>query len=188
MLKILQILDFDTFGDKIFDIAVRVDKFVDFFWLRIKNQNTRFIFDTAKNLTNYIDREKIIISEHCDIASILTLHGAHLNKNSIPTNFIKYTFPNLTIGYSAHSIEEIQTIEADYYTLSPIFNTKKSYPVKPLGLDFKLPKNKKIFALGGINKNNINFIINKGFHGIAGIRFFNELKEMRMLLNRLTCR
>ncbi|MGA1862134.1 thiamine phosphate synthase [Deferribacter thermophilus] len=186
MLKILQILDYNTFGEKLIEIAIKTAPFVDIFWLRIKNKPFRKCYEIAGQLIKFIEREKIIVSEYPDIADILGLRGVHLNHLSLLADTVKKTFPDLTVGYSAHSIEEIKSVPADYFTLSPIFLTKKEFKITPLGLNFTLPKQKKVYALGGINKQNIHLIVNKGFYGVAGISFYKQLPDIYKILNKNT--
>jgi len=95
---------------------------------------------------------------------------------------------------SFHSYEELKSENAgwDYCFLGPVFDSvsKKDYKsVFPVDLaienDFKL----KIFALGGVTKNNIEMVFEKGFSGAAvlgsvwnnpanAIESFKELKSL----------
>ncbi len=85
----------------------------------------------------------------------------------------------LITGYSSHSINEIDNINADYYTLSPIFHTQKDYEVTPLGIiDYN--KTKKVFALGGINIENLDKIKDH-FYGFAGIRIVQDIIKLHNL-------
>ncbi|MGA1846046.1 thiamine phosphate synthase [Deferribacter abyssi] len=182
-MKILYVLDYNTFLSDYVGVAKHVNIYADFIWFRIKTNNLNLIYEKTLKLTKFIDRKKLIISEHIEIADILSLKGVHLNKYSIPTIEIKNKFPYLTVGYSAHFLDEISKIDADYYTLSPIFYTKKNYPITPIGHCIQIPLNKKVFALGGINSKNVLLLRNKGFYGIAGISFYKELENIKNLLN-----
>ncbi|KAA0259064.1 thiamine phosphate synthase [Deferribacter autotrophicus] len=181
-MKILQVLDYNTFLNDYIAVAKSVNNYVDFIWFRIKENDLNFVYEKTLQLIKFIDREKLIISEHVDIANILSLRGVHLNKNSIPPEVIKNKFPYLTIGYSAHSLEEISRIDADYYTLSPIFFTKKDYPITPIGHSVHIPSGKKVYALGGINSENVSLLKDNGFYGIAGISFYKELEKLKDIL------
>ena len=84
------------------------------------------------------------------------------------------------LSYSAHSLEDIlkaHRAKIDYIFISPIFVVENKNP--PLGIDFikQIPREikPKIFALGGINANNIKAFENLGIAGIAGIRIFSAL-------------
>lgn len=84
------------------------------------------------------------------------------------------------LSYSAHSLSDIlnaHKAKIDYIFISPIFVVENKNP--PLGIDFikQIPREikPKIFALGGINANNISTFENLGIAGIAGIRIFSAL-------------
>lgn len=84
------------------------------------------------------------------------------------------------LSYSAHSLDEIikaNEMGIDYIFISPIFAVDGKNP--PLGLDIftQIPKmlKPKIFALGGINADNIHKFEHLGICGIAGIRVFAEI-------------
>lgn len=102
-----------------------------------------------------------------------TIIGIHLKGNNInDISYFKKNYPNNMIFFSAHTKEEIEfaiNLGADFVTISPIFYDKGKY--KKLGTCFleKLNYKNKIFALGGVNENNILKL-----HGInmAGISFF----------------
>lgn len=125
---------------------------------------------------NYKD-SFIIINDRVDIAVILGLSGVHLPENSIPIKEIKNKFPELIVGKSCHSIDSALKAEkegADYVIFSPIFYVEGKG--KPQGLE-KLEKlvnmlSIPVYALGGINKSNMEKVWQTGVHGIAGIRTF----------------
>ena len=84
------------------------------------------------------------------------------------------------LSYSTHSLSDIlnaHKAKIDYIFISPIFAVENKNP--PLGVEFlaQIPHKikPKIFALGGINANNIKTFENLGIAGIAGIRAFDEI-------------
>ena len=97
-------------------------------------------------------------------------------------NFAESYSQNLPkiLSYSAHSLDDIlnaHKAKIDYIFISPIFAAENKN--SPLGIDFikQIPREikPKIFALGGINANNIKAFENLGIAGIAGIRIFSAL-------------
>ena len=107
--------------------------------------------------------------------------GVHLKSNLL--EFIaplrSYFLHNKIIGYSAHSIEEVESalaFGATYCTLSPIYPSQNKG--KPLGIESlrNTPKSLRshIVALGGINKSHIQTLKNLGLFGFAGISYFLE--------------
>ena len=88
--------------------------------------------------------------------------------------------PPKVLSYSAHSLSDIlnaHRAKIDYIFISPIFAVENKNP--PLGVEFlaQIPREikPKIFALGGINSDNIKEFENIGIGGIAGIRIFDEI-------------
>lgn len=108
--------------------------------------------------------------------SDMKFSGIHLSMNDYYTalnsniDFLK----NITIGVSAHSIEDAIFCEmhnATYITASHIFETDCKKDLPPRGLPFlneicsktSLP----VFALGGINKENASSCIKEGAYGVS---------------------
>ncbi len=170
-LKFLAVLDDNFFKDKLFKTAEKLDGIADIIWFRIKQFDD--IHNKLYNIRKIVKKSILILSENYILADKYGFNGVHLNKNNIKDYHIIKSTTNLIIGYSSHSPYEINEINADYYTLSPIYNTPKEYKVTPLGI-VEYDKSKKVFALGGINLANIN-TIKDNFYGFAGIRVINEI-------------
>ena len=122
-------------------------------------------------------RRKLFISNDNRIANQLRLDGIYIPSfnNKI---FVDRT-KNLTILGSAHNLKEINIKKfqnVEYLFLSSLYkNTKSKNFLGPIKFNL-LSKNfnKKIIALGGINKHNINMINNINCVGFAGIRYFKK--------------
>ena len=89
----------------------------------------------------------------------------------------------LIIG-SAHSVEEIKIKEkqgVEMIFLSPLFKTQKNNHFLDT-IKFKLltlNTNKKIIALGGINRKNVNKLNILNLHGFAGISYFQNNDKIK---------
>ncbi|MDR2884527.1 MAG: thiamine phosphate synthase [Deferribacteraceae bacterium] len=171
-MKILLILDHDRFKDDYLSIAQDAAPHVDLLWYRIKGVPDCEIYKRAIALRTALPHATLILSERADIATAANFQGVHLNANTPPPAVIKGAFPELLVGYSAHSVEECR-IAADYITLSPIFHTAKPYEVHPLGVIPAPAAN--VYALGGVSASNINLLKSCGYLGVAGISLYNEL-------------
>ncbi len=173
-MNIITILDHDVYLDNYLDIAEKIDGKSSYIWYRIKGVDKVEIFNRAKKLRAKVSNSKLILSENATMATILDFDGVHLNNQSVDVDTIKKVFSNLIVGYSAHTLDEIDKInDADYFTLSPIYKSKYS-GVNPLG-DISIASCKNVYALGGVTLDDYDHLVSKGFSGIAGISLIDEL-------------
>lgn len=178
-MKLLQVIDYESFGDKWLDIAVKSSTCADMIWLRIKNVSDDVIKREAEKLRNALPEAVLLLSARADIAHETEFNGVQLGAGTETPDSVREKYPKLMTGYSAHSLDEIADVDADYFTLSPIFFTKKDYVVHPLGVVDVRPLRRKIFALGGISLGNVSKLRDMGYEGVAGISFYKELPELR---------
>lgn len=183
MKEIIFVLDYETFKDKLMETAEYVSKYVDKIWFRVKNVDAKEVYTLATLLRKSLPGTFLILSERPDIALLTGFDGVHLNAYSLALIRLKKQFPNLLFGFSAHSIKEILDYDFDYFTLSPIFYTKKGYPVNPIGSINVCEIKKDIYALGGIDSGNIFQLKNKGYKGVAGINMFKEISEIKKAIS-----
>lgn len=123
---------------------------------------------------------KLYLAGNLKLALNLNLDGCYIpsfnkcfyiNKNNLKKNF-------MLLG-SAHNVFEIKLKEkqgVDIIFLSPLFKTKnykKFLGIIKFNLLSSMSK-KKIIALGGIRKHNINKLKITNAYGYSGISYFNE--------------
>lgn len=160
---ILYIIDDLTFGEGSIKLARAIEErsSVDYYiWYRLKNFN----YEKAASFRDSIKNSTLLLSNNFEVASKLGYDGVHLNRDSYKLNVGN----NLIVGYSAHSVEEVNSIDANYFTLSPIFESKNGE--KLLNLDGIIFNKKRVFALGGVNFSNFIKLKEHSFIGPAGIR------------------
>lgn len=170
-LHFLAVLDNDFFNANIIKTAEKLDGTADIIWFRFKNYDN--IHSILSDIRKTVKKSVLVLSSDYILAEKYGFDGVHLNKNTIQDYNIIKSKTNLITGYSSHSAEEISNTDFDYYTLSPVFNTPKPYNVNPLGI-IDYDKSKKVFALGGINLQNLDLLKDK-FYGFAGIRIINDI-------------
>lgn len=115
---------------------------------------------------------KFFVNDRVDAALALEAYGVHLNINSIPVKAVKEKIKNLKIFYSSHSIEEAVKAEkdgADFITFSPVYKTKNQEFQHGADMLERTVRSVKIpvFALGGINEDNLSEIKKAGAGHIA---------------------
>ena len=120
---------------------------------------------------------KIYLANNLKVAISLKFDGIYIpsfNKTMIRNDNLKKNF--LILG-SAHNIKEIKHKEkqgVDIIFLSPLFKTKnykKCLEIIKFNIISNISK-KKIIALGGINKKNINKLKITNAYGFSGISYF----------------
>ncbi len=139
---------------------------------------------------------RLYINDRVDIALMVDADGVHLPDAGLPANEVKACYPHLLVGVSTHSIEgakQAQKDGADFITFGPVYETpsKKAFG-PPQGLDrlqevcreIELP----VLALGGINKDRVPAVLDRGASGVAlisGIWDSSDIKQAT--LNYMQC-
>jgi len=148
--------------------------------LREKNADSREFLNIAKLLLNLTKKAKIplIINDRVDIALAANADGVHLGQEDMPiAEARRIVGKNKIIGISATDLKEAIKAEeqgADYLGVGPVFPTpSKEDATEPMGIEglievreyVKIP----LVAIGGINRENIDKVIQAGANGIAVI-------------------
>ena len=116
-----------------------------------------------------------ILNDYVDMALEIGADGVHLGQSDMPVKEArKMCGDKLIIGLSTHSLEQAKKADnedVDYITIGPIFKTRaKDYTVGTSMIKEIINKIKKpIIAIGGINKKNIDSVLEQGVKSIAVI-------------------
>ena len=148
-----------------------------------RNYNTKFSDeDVILKIKKYCKKKRIkfYLSNNIKLAVKLNLDGAYIPSFNKSTKHLAFSLKkNFHIVGSAHNIKEINTKKVqgvNQIFISSIFKKNKNY----LGINkFKIISNltnKKVVALGGITKNNINKLRLLKNSGFAGISYFEQKK------------
>ena len=121
---------------------------------------------------------KFYLSNNIKLGLKLKLDGAYFPSFNNDYNHLSYKFnKNFLIIGSAHNIKEIRIKErqgVEQIFLSSIFKKKKNYLGFYRFKELSKLTNKKVIALGGINKNNLKKIDLLKINGYSGISLFNK--------------
>jgi thiamine-phosphate pyrophosphorylase len=184
-------------GTKLTDIIKQaIEGGVGTVQLREKDLSTGDLYHLAKEIREITKKKDVnlINNDRVDIAIAVDADGVHLGWKSLEPGIVRRMIGrDKLIGFSAHSINEAENAEnsgADYVTISPIFDTvNKDYFIKPLGVceigKIKEQINIPVIALGGINENNVNDVIENGADGIAVISAILQSENPRQSASRL---
>ena len=145
--------------------------------LRDKQLSDRDLVDRARRLVS-LTRESptlAIINDRSDIAAIARADGVHVGQDELSVQDARSIIgPAGIIGVSTHELDQARQAVldgADYLGAGPTFqSTTKSFDAFP-GLDYlrqvaseiSLP----IFAIGGINSNNLPAVLETGITRVA---------------------
>ncbi len=156
--------------------------------LRDKTSSKKLVLKEALRFSKTLSKSKtiFIVNDCLEAAMLADADGLHLGQKDIPIKTARRALKSeKIIGVSCHSLSQAlkaQRLGADYISIGPIFST----PVKPeyraVGLDLIKKIKEKIhipfFAIGGINRDNIDKVISAGAGRIAVCRAILESKDI----------
>ncbi len=177
---------------------------LDLVQLRAKNITDLDFLNLAKKLAPIFKKAKklFIINDRADIAYLSKANGLHLGNSDIPLSEArKLIGSKMILGKTIHSLKELKNsdqIKLDYLGLGPFFRskTKKNnrLPLKDNEIKQLTAKSKKVtFAIGGINRYNINSVLKYNIKNIAissaiitAINPQQKIKEIKKCLKKVS--
>lgn len=135
-----------------------------------------------------------VINDRVDVAVALGADGVHLGMNDLPTQVAREMAPGIFIGRSSHSVADLEHVLAsedpDLFAAGPVFET----PTKPgrpaAGLDYieevaAAKPSVPWFAIGGIDENNLDQVLEAGARRIVVVRVMTESHKPAEVAARL---
>lgn len=164
----------------------------NFIQLREKDLKPRELFSLANDILQIGEGQiKLIINDRVDIAYVLGAEGVHLGVDSIPSDIIKKKFQKLLVGISVHNKDELKRNKNfDYIFFGNVFETDCKPGVQGKGLallrEVVSLTDKPVYAIGGINPDNVLEVLKTGVYGVAvrslPARDMNELMRLRKII------
>ena len=148
--------------------------------LRERDLDTRELLALAKEVLALTRAHGalLLINDRVDVVKAIGADGVHLRADSLPVHVTRNILgPNLLIGVSTHTPQEVRAAEtdgADFAVIGPIYDTpSKQHFGSPLGLPVldevhqhcHLPT----YAIGGVTPDRVSDIRRKGAYGAAVI-------------------
>ena len=147
--------------------------------LREKNISTKDFYEKALKVKEICKNYGVlfIINDRLDIAQAVGADGVHLGQSDMPIEEARKILKDkFLIGATARNMEEAKRVEllgADYIGSGAIFGTSTKDNAKKLEIEelkkivasVKIP----VFAIGGININNVGSLKNIGLQGICAV-------------------
>lgn len=153
---------------------------VDILQLREKNMPANKIIELGKKVKLLCAEygATFIVNDRVDIAYVLDADGVHLGQDDMDIESArKILGNNAIIGISTHAPEQAQKAVndgADYIGMGPVFTTPTKPGRQSVGLEYVkwVSENIKIpaFAIGGIDLDNVQDVVNAGAKKIAVVR------------------
>jgi thiamine-phosphate pyrophosphorylase len=160
--------------------------------VREKDLATRPLLDLLRGVTRAATkaaggpgRVRVFVNDRIDVALAAGAQGVHLGARTIPVAAARRVAPGLSIGYSAHDLEEALGAErdgADFVTFGPVFETASpGVKAPPRGLArlsevcrvLRIP----VFALGGITAARVPDALAAGAAGVAVVSAITEAAD-----------
>ena len=147
--------------------------------LREKNISTKDFYEKALKVKEICKNygALFIINDRLDIAQVVGADGVHLGQSDMPIEKAREILKDkFLIGATARNVEEAKIAEllgADYIGSGAIFGTNTKDNAKKLEMEelkkivasVKIP----VFAIGGINIDNVSSLKNIGLQGICAV-------------------
>jgi thiazole tautomerase (transcriptional regulator TenI) len=161
--------------DQFVNIASEIHPYVTAIHIREKTATAKEIYTIIKSMLDIgIPPGKIIVNDRADVAKAVHAQGVQLTYQSLDVQLVKFSFPDLRIGKSVHSLQEAVEAEqqgADYLLYGHIFSTSSKPGLAPRGLGSLQQIVKEVaipvIAIGGITPKNTKDVLSTGAAGIA---------------------
>jgi len=164
---------------------------LDFVQLRAKCMNGKELIEIGKRLRAiFKDTSTLfIVNDRLDVASILGC-GLHVGASDIPLEEIfSILGKGALVGFTVHSRHELEyanKFPLSYVSFGPLFRTSLKFHLKPQGikkfLEMRERSKHKMFAIGGINIDNIDSLIEEGIGDIVILSAFCNAKNPQQFL------
>jgi len=135
-----------------------------------------------------------VVNDDIDIAIASDADGVHLGQDDLPVPVARKQLPaGKIIGCSAATLEEAlqaQDAGADYIAVGSIYPTKSKSITRPAGIEtlraVKQHVSLPVVAIGGINTNNVDEVIDAGADAVAVISAVLGAENIEEAARRLT--
>ncbi len=186
--------------DSLFEIAKQaLLGGVDVLQLRDKKGSVKDILKFSQKLLEFLNKKSLavpfIMNDRVDLALACGSSGVHLGQEDLPVSFArKLMGPEAIIGASCQNFEQAKRADqdgADYIGFGSVFKTKTKPYRSPMDLKLleevflkiKIP----VFAIGGINQDNVLTLRQKGIKRIAVCRGICDAGDVRKAVKKFLC-
>jgi thiamine-phosphate pyrophosphorylase len=173
---------------------------VDIVQLRDKTAEDREIVEAGRVFRRLCDAYDalFIVNDQPELAIACAADGVHLGQQDVGVDAVRNMIgPDSLIGLSTHSEQQIEAAgDVDYIAVGPVFKTPTKPDYEPVGVELvrwaadhaPVP----FFAIGGIDRDNVDLVLDEGARRIAVVRAIRDADDpaeaARELAERITNR
>ncbi len=161
-------------------VALALKNGVDIIQLREKNRPAREIIELGLRIRELASNFNVlfIVNDRVDIAKMVNADGVHLGQDDVSLHCAREILGEKSIiGISTHCPDDAKRAMqegADYIGVGPVFKTPTKPGRIPVGLEYvkwaKENVNIPFFAIGSIEPDNVNEVVQAGVSRIAVVR------------------
>lgn len=183
--KIYVVTDRKAAGEQFFEILENlIASGLAFIQLREKDLSAAELYSLGKKIQELGRKRglKLVINDRIDVAIALNAYGVQLTERSLTPDIVKRITKSLKVGLSVHDEERLKKFEryVDFFLFGNVFETENKPGLIGKGV-FAVKKlvgltDKPLYAIGGINSNNMHIVFRAGAYGVAmrGSFFSNQ--------------
>lgn len=199
--KIQYISQGSSIDEQLLNIKQVLDAGSEWLQLRYKNGSKSEVLQLALSVRKIIENYncRLIINDHPEIAKEVDADGVHLGLNDMPVAVARAVIgKDKIIGGTANTLKDVlqrHTEQCDYVGLGPFqFTTTKEKLSPIVGLKgySKIMSQLKeqqitipVFAIGGIEQEDISAILQTGIYGVALSGLITHHTQKQQLFNEL---
>lgn len=121
----------------------------------------------------------LVVNDRPDLAVLVGADYVHVGQDDLPLHAVRRF--GIPAGLSTHSPEELERAEADYVAVGPVFATPTKPGRAPVGLGLVGHAAERApapwFAIGGIDRRNVQEVVAAGARRIAVVRAIGEADD-----------
>ena len=129
----------------------------------------------------------LVVNDRPDLAALVDADLVHLGQDDVPVAAARRL--GLAAGLSTHAPGEIDTADADYIGVGPVYETptKAGRPAVGLELVRYAAAHARVpwFAIGGIDGDNVDAVVEAGASRIAVVRAIGDAADPEAAARRL---
>jgi thiamine-phosphate pyrophosphorylase len=121
----------------------------------------------------------LVVNDRPDLALLTQAEAVHVGQDDLPVGEARRF--GLPLGLSTHRPDEIDAAEADYLGVGPVFATPTKAGRRPVGLELvryaAAHTTKPWFAIGGIDRTNVEDVVAAGATKVAVVRAIGDAED-----------